>query len=51
VVNVAAGVGGLAGVLVSPQLLETNLAPSDTAEFSAVYRAVSLALLASTRVM
>src|SRR5215471_15353229 len=34
-----------------PQLLEMNLAPRATAEFSAVYRLVSLALFASTSVM
>src|SRR4051812_35885542 len=34
-----------------PQLLETNLAPSATASFSAVPRSESVAELASTRMM
>ncbi len=34
-----------------PQLLETNLAPSATASFSAMPRSVSFAELASTRSM
>lgn len=34
-----------------PQLLETNLAPSETASFSAMPRSESLAEVASTRTM